>query len=203
METMTAGPVDDLTDRAAQAFTAYQSGDLSRMADLVDLLTPMLWHVARAARLDAQSAEDVVQVGWLRLVEHSQAIEQPQAVVAWLVTTVRRESWRVSRQSARTRPQDLEDPTAADAEPLGVPHLPDPGEVAALHDGHARLWQHISSLSPRCQTLLRIISFAETPNYAAISRELGMPVGSIGPTRGRCLATLRTALLNDPHWSAS
>jgi RNA polymerase sigma factor (sigma-70 family) len=201
---MNAEPVESMTDRAAEAFRDYQEGAAERMADLVDLLTPTLWHVARACRLDRQSAEDVVQVAWMRLVEHADGIEESQAIVAWLVTTVRRESWRVSKQAQRTRPDDFED----NLDPLqetvvGPRQAPDPAEVAALEDRRQRLWEHIAALTPRCQQLLRIICFAESPNYAAISQDLGMPVGSIGPTRGRCLATLRKALLSDPHWSAS
>lgn len=203
MDTVTAGPVEGLTDQAARAFRDYHAGESTRMGDLVDLLSPMLWHVARACRLDAQAAEDAVQVGWLRLLEHADGIEDPQAVVSWLVTTVRRESWRVSRLGDRTRPQDLEAPSADEVEPLGATLAPDPGEVAVLQDRSRRLWEHIGRLTPRCQELLRIICFAESPDYAAISRDLGMPVGSIGPTRGRCLATLRTALLDDPHWSTT
>ena len=65
------------------------------------------------------------------------------------------------------------------------------------------LWLHVKELNPRCQALLRVVAFATKPDYAAISAALGMPVGSIGPTRGRCLATLRTALSNDPRWSMS
>ena len=56
------------------------------------------------------------------------------------------------------------------------------------------LWRHVSGLSERCRYLLRVIAFAERPDYAAIADALGMPVGSIGPTRGRCLAKLRVAL---------
>ncbi|MBA2694385.1 MAG: RNA polymerase sigma factor [Ornithinimicrobium sp.] len=201
---MTAGPVESMTDQAAAAFRDFQGGQQHRMADLVDLLTPTLWHVARACRLDHQAAEDAVQFGWLRLVEHAEVIEDPQAVVAWLVTTVRRECWRVSRHAARTRPDDFEtEHELQDAELLGQAPPPDPAVVAALDQDKQLLWGHLGSLTPRCQALLRIICFAEAPNYAAISEDLGMPVGSIGPTRGRCLSTLRKALLADPHWSPS
>ena len=67
-------------------------------------------------------------------------------------------------------------------------------------DGDGRLWQHIAQLSERCRALLRVIAFADRPDYAAVAEALGMPVGSIGPTRGRCLAKLRQQLANDPAW---
>jgi DNA-directed RNA polymerase specialized sigma24 family protein len=62
------------------------------------------------------------------------------------------------------------------------------------------LWRHVAGLSERCRYLLRVIAFADRPDYAAIAEALGMPVGSIGPTRGRCLAALRAALVLDPAY---
>ena len=67
-------------------------------------------------------------------------------------------------------------------------------------DTDHRLWQHIEALPERCRTLLRVIAFADRPDYAELAKALGMPQGSIGPTRGRCLAKLRVALANDPTW---
>jgi DNA-directed RNA polymerase specialized sigma24 family protein len=61
-------------------------------------------------------------------------------------------------------------------------------------DDSERLWQRVQELSPRCQRLLRIIAFDDRPDYAGIADELGMPIGSIGPTRGRCLAKLKALL---------
>ena len=63
-----------------------------------------------------------------------------------------------------------------------------------------RLWQHIEGLPERCRALLRVIAFADRPDYAELAQALGMPQGSIGPTRGRCLAKLRLALAQDPSW---
>ena len=180
-----------LADRAGQAFAAYRSGDVDRMSELVEILTPLLWHTARSQRLDEGSAHDVVQTAWLRLVENADRIADPQAVMGWLLVTVRRESWRLSRRDARV---DGElDETAEDP-------APGPDALTVLHEGDQSLWQHLMALTPRCQALLRVIAFADRPDYAAVSEALGMPVGSIGPTRGRCLAKLREALLADPTW---
>ena len=65
------------------------------------------------------------------------------------------------------------------------------------------LWRHFKDLPERCQQLLRVIALAERPDYAQVADALGMPVGSIGPTRGRCLAKLKLALLGDPGWATS
>lgn len=192
--TPTAG---NLAARAAEAFAAYQAGDRERMGELVDVLTPVLWHTARAQRLDQQLAEDVIQTAWIRLIENADGIKDPQAVLAWLLTTVRREAWRMLKRDGRTLPVDeVPEPDAHD-----MPEPLDPAIAAVLRDGQVALWRHVSTLPQRCQTLLRVIAFVDRPDYAAVSEALKMPVGSIGPTRGRCLAKLRTALLADPTWS--
>jgi RNA polymerase sigma factor (sigma-70 family) len=200
---MTTPASPTLADRAAEAFAAYREGDRERMSELVDLLTPVLWHTARGQRLDQTSAEDVIQTAWIRLVERADGIQDAQAVLAWHITTVRREAWRVLKQEGRALPSDdLGDDDVREDAPRNEDAL-DPAVAAVLHDDQRRLWQHIHTLSQRCQALLRIIAFVDRPDYGAVSEALGMPVGSIGPTRGRCLAKLRAALSGDPTWSAS
>ncbi|MFT3888677.1 MAG: sigma factor [Arachnia sp.] len=106
---------DSLAQEAADAFRGYLAGDHGRMADLVSLLTKPLWAVARAAGLSPSQAEDVVQGAWLRLVQHADAIRDPQAVFAWLLTTVRRDAWRVAGRPANDELPD--EPASADAGP--------------------------------------------------------------------------------------
>jgi RNA polymerase sigma factor (sigma-70 family) len=199
---MTTANLGSLADRAAQVFALYQAGRRERMADLVDLLTPVLWHTARSQRLDHQQAEDAVQTAWLRLVENVDSVKDPQAVLGWLVTTVRREAWRVTRREDRMTVTD-EPPESGVDQPLAKPAIADPAAEVVLEEGQRLLWGHIQRLPLRCQELLRVIAFSDRPDYAEISHALGMPVGSIGPTRGRCLAKLKTALQADPTWSAS
>ncbi len=194
---MTTPASPTLADRAADAFAAYREGDRERMSELVDLLTPVLWHTARGQRLDQTTAEDVIQTAWIRLVERADAIAEPQAVLAWLITTVRREAWRVLKKSGRAIPTD----EIPDGEVDGIPTPLDPAAEAVLREDQRSLWRSVSRLSERCQALLRIIAFVDRPDYAAVSTALGMPVGSIGPTRGRCLAKLRSLLTADPNWS--
>jgi RNA polymerase sigma factor (sigma-70 family) len=184
-----------LTTRAATAFTEYRDGDRQALHTLVAAVTPVLWHVARSCGLSPQNAEDTVQTTWLRLVEHAESIESPQAVLGWLCTTTKREAWRVQRITRTVDPVDT-----TELEPDGgTAH--DPAQVAAMNDEARRLWEHFVTLTPKCQQILRVVCMGGAPDYASLAEAMGVPIGSIGPTRGRCLTALRRALLDDPHWS--
>jgi len=185
---------ETLASRAATLFVRFRDGNEPAMGELVGLLTPILWHTVRAQRLEREAAEDVVQSTWLALVRNSAAIADPQAVLAWLIVTAKRESWRVAKRDERVEPKDFEDDEVVTA-PRDLPE-----ERVLRSDTDNRLWQHVAQLPDRCQALLRVIAFADRPDYAAVAKALGMPVGSIGPTRGRCLAKLRLQLANDPAW---
>lgn len=192
-------PTETLASRAGAAFAAYQDGDRQRLSELVDLATPLLWHTVRAQRVGYDQAEDVVQTTWLRLVHHAEVIHDSRAVLAWLIVTAKRESWRVVKDGRRARPMAESDDDAELADTAM-----DGPESTALASADGRvLWRHIESLSARCRSLLRIVAFSDRPDYAAIAQALGMPVGSIGPTRGRCLAKLRLLLDADPQWGTS
>ena len=189
-----------LVDLAAHAFAAYVDGDSTAMEALVAAVTPLLWHTARAQGADEASAQDAVQTAWMRLIEHSARIEDPQAVLQWLLTTTKREAWTAVRRSRRAVPvAEWEEGTVADRQ---AP-LPRPDMVAEVAESRSALWSHIGRLSPRCQQLLRLVAFVDRPDYGAVSAALGMPIGSIGPTRGRCLGKLRAALDSDPTWAVT
>jgi RNA polymerase sigma factor (sigma-70 family) len=192
---MNGGTVEDsLATRAGRLFAEYRDGDHAKMADLVHILTPILWHTARSSRLDAASAEDVLQTVWLTLVRKSDTIAEPLALLQWMVVSTKREAWRVAKNQVRFKTDDLESTPVAANNGASI-------EDAILRDdSDSRLWRHIAALPERCRTLLRVIAFADRPDYAELARALGMPQGSIGPTRGRCLAKLRIALAQDPSW---
>jgi len=169
-----------LLARAAQ-------GDQRAWDELVAEHSRLLWAVARSFRLDAADANDVVQTTWLRLVEHLDRIEDPRRLVGWLVTTARREAMRVLRRSGRERPAGEESALdRADDSPAV--------DAALLMDERDRaLWQAYERLGEKCQQLLRI-AVTHPAAYEEISAALGMPVGSIGPTRRRCLTQLKSLL---------
>jgi RNA polymerase sigma factor (sigma-70 family) len=185
---------ETLASRAARLFASFRGGDERAMAELVSLLTPILWHTARAQRLDRESAEDVVQSTWLALVRAADSISDAQAVLAWVIVTTKRESWRIAKRADRVEPREFEDDDVVTA-PRDLPE-----ERVLRSDSDGRLWQHIAQLPQRCQALLRVIAFSDRPDYAAVAKALGMPIGSIGPTRGRCLAKLRLQLAEDTAW---
>jgi RNA polymerase sigma factor (sigma-70 family) len=167
------------------------NGDQAAWDALVDRYTNLLWSVARGYRLERADAADVIQVAWLRLVEHLPRLRDPERVGAWLATTVRRECLQVI--AARKRHGGpVEDEVLT-----GLPDGSAPVDARLLADERDRhLWQAFAGMQERCQRLLRILMTDPPPSYQDVAETLTMPVGSIGPTRARCLERLR-ALLDD------
>ena len=182
--------------RLAAALARAQAGETAALGDVVRELNPLLWHVARAQGLSADDAVDVVQTTWLELLRRLGQIHSPSALTTWLVTATRREAWHTN---ARRRRSSAAEPTTLDAA-----LEPAPPADAAVGDGErsAALWRNFQLLPGRCRELLRVVATADRPDYTTLAAALGMPRGSVGPTRGRCLAKLRELLLADPAWSA-
>jgi RNA polymerase sigma factor (sigma-70 family) len=181
--------------RLSACIELAREGDRGAFDEVIRELNPLLWQVVRAQGLGTEEAADVIQTAWLELVRGLQQIRSSQALTAWLITVARREAWRVRTRSRRQIPANM----------TMLESVPDPGPEpyqGLLADERDRvLWRHFQRLPERCRTLLRVIAYADRPDYAAVAEALGMPHGSIGPTRGRCLAKLREMLLADPAWS--
>jgi RNA polymerase sigma factor (sigma-70 family) len=166
---------------------AASQGDRDAWNALVGRYSGLIWSVARAHRLGDADAADVFQTTWLRLVEHLAEIRDADRVGAWLATTARHECLRVLRVGQRhvlTDGFDLPDEAsdgALDARLLGA-------------ERDAALWRAFARISERCGALLRMLAADPAPSYDEVSAALDMPVGSIGPTRGRCLEQLRERL---------
>jgi RNA polymerase sigma factor (sigma-70 family) len=188
-------PSPDADEHLGRLLERARDGDRESLRELVRVLDPVLWRVARAQGLGAEDAADVVQTSWLELMRRLHEIRTPRAVTAWLITTTRREAWHRRSRARRDVPGEpavLE--TVADGGPA-------PGERLLADERDRVLWRHFERLSERCRDLLRIVAQVERPDYTVIAAAFGMPHGSIGPTRGRCLAKLRAMLLDDPAWS--
>ncbi|ANS78481.1 putative RNA polymerase sigma factor [Serinicoccus hydrothermalis] len=192
-ETGVQGDPPSLGDRAGACFHRYREGQDQALGELVELATPLLWNVARAHGCDREAAEDVVQDVWIRLVDRAADIRESGAVLGWLVIAVKRESWRTARVARRTS----YDPTGT-VDPGGTEAGPEAATI--LTERQQLLWGAVHDLSERCRQLLRIVAFCDRPDYDEVSAALGMPRGSIGPTRGRCLDKLRRSLAADERW---
>ena len=166
-------------------------GDDVAWAALVERYTPLLWSVARAHRLSTADAGDVIQTAWLRLVKRLGTLQDPERVGAWLATTVRRECLRVLRRSGR---ETLD----ADAGLLVAGPDADAPDRHVLNEAtHEAVRRAIAELPEESQRLLHILFTDPPPSYAEVAAALGMPVGSIGPTRGRVLERLRKIMVRE------
>jgi RNA polymerase sigma factor (sigma-70 family) len=183
------GPTSSgLYDAATDAFRRWRAGDEAALDDLVRVMSPVLWHVVRATGLDRETTEDVVQNTWVTLVRSAESVRDAQAITRWLCTAARREAWRVSKAATRTRP--VEDDVLDARMPVQV----SPEAAVVTDDENHRLWQALGQLPERCQKLLRIVAWEPRPDYSAVAETMQMPIGSIGPTRRRCLDKLRVEL---------
>ncbi|WP_116021230.1 RNA polymerase sigma factor [Thermomonospora umbrina] len=179
---MQAVPSGELVVRA-------RAGDETAWAALTERYSGMLWAIARAYGLGGADAADLVQVTWLRLVEHIDALRRPARVGTWLAVTARREAARALRSSAVRRAGE----SPAGPEPAD-PTTPD--AVCAERERLRAVVDALGALPDLCRQVLRL--FAGSPTYAEVAAALDIPVGSVGPTRTRCLASLRKRLGGPP-----
>jgi DNA-directed RNA polymerase specialized sigma24 family protein len=156
-------PVTDLV-------TLARNGDKQAWDALVERYAPLIWSICRRHRLDGADAGDVGQSVWLLLVDHLGNLRDPAALPGrGPLTAGHAPDWE-------TLP--CEQATTADQELLTA-------------ERHAALRQALLELSPDCQQLIALLTADPPEPYAQISARLGIPVGSIGPTRRRCLDKLR------------
>jgi RNA polymerase sigma factor (sigma-70 family) len=159
-------------------------GDQAAWDALVDRFAGLVWSIARAHRLSAADAADVSQTTWLRLVEHLGRIRDPERVGAWLAATARHECLRVIRHAGRFIADGDVDLDAVGTEP-------EPSTLLLATERTAALWRAVEALPERCRTLIRALMADPAPSYEDIAAAFDIPIGSIGPTRARCLDQLK------------
>jgi RNA polymerase sigma factor (sigma-70 family) len=161
-------------------------GDSASWNRLVERFTPLVLSIVRRNRLQDAEAQDVVQTVWLRLVEHLGAIREPRALPGWIATTTRNECHHVH---GGHRPV-----LSADLDARGRPDDAAPGPDGHLLEGerHEALLAALAELPGRQRELLLLLIEDPPLPYEEISRRLGMPIGSIGPTRARAIARIRS-----------
>jgi RNA polymerase sigma factor (sigma-70 family) len=178
-------------DEVTALVVGAAEGDDRSWAGLVDRYSSLLWAIARNHRLSTNDAADVVQTVWLKLAEHLHRIVDPRSLPGWLSTTTRRECTRVARVGKREEPRD----TGPWMERADGARPPDPVHEVAVAERDLALWEALGELDPRCSTLLRVLCAEPPLTYDEVSQALDIPVGSIGPTRGRCLDKLRRGIV--------
>jgi RNA polymerase sigma factor (sigma-70 family) len=166
---------------------AARGGDRTAWDQIVERYAPLVWGICRRHRLSRSDTDDVGQNVWLRLFESLGTLREAAALPGWLARTTRNECLRVLRSAGqRERAEHTIDP-----EPGlegGYDLVEDELERAQRH---LALRESFGQLRPQCQELLSMLFRDARPPYRQIGGQLGMKVGSIGPTRERCLAELR------------
>ena len=173
----------------AQLVHRAADGDWWAWERLVDQYGKLIWATTHDFKLAESDAADVVQATWLRLLENIHRLEYPERVGSWLAVTARHECLR--NLTARKRLVLTLDDAPIDGVAL---HEPDVDERLLAEERAQTVREALSRLPWQWQRLLELLMSDPPASYAEISDQLGLPVGSIGPTRGRCLERLRVML---------
>jgi RNA polymerase sigma factor (sigma-70 family) len=176
-------------DDVAHLLTRAADGDQQAWNRLVERFSPLLWSVCRSIGLGNADSADAFQLTWMRLLENLDSIHDPARLAGWLGTTCRRECLSIIRRGKRTQPT---------GDDLLLDRFAEPGDGAdrpvLVAERDAALWRAFGRLDQRCRDILRILVVEPDggrASYELAAAALGMPVGSLGPNRGRCLARLR------------
>ncbi len=169
-------------------------GDQGAWNELIERYAPLVWSICVRYQLERQDIDDVGQSVWLLLVENIADLREPAALPGWLATTTKHECLRVVRAARRHDRHGLppEEQMPPDLSATVIEQEIIDAEL------NAALRAAFAELPASCHELLSLLIGDPAPGYAEISEKLGMPVGSIGPTRARCLDRLRRS----PHLSA-
>lgn len=163
---------------------ACLNGDERAWEALVERYGRLVASIPRGMGLSAADAEDVFQHVFVQLLGHLARLRDRDRLSSWLITTARRESWRVAKQAGRD---------AALAEAVAAAGAP--AEETVRFEREAAVRAAMTRLDERCRLLLTALFLDPTPaRYAALARTLGVPIGSIGPTRARCFRKLEAIL---------
>ena len=176
-------PESEMSD--PQLVAACLEGSDAAWAALVDRYSRLVYSIPARHRLPEDLRDDVFQSVWTITVRHLAGLRDAQSLPAWLIRTTQRETWRVARAARHTRELAETD----------QPAWADPDE-ADLLEARQHLREALDSMDERCRRLLLAVFREQRPDYQIISEQLGIPRGSIGPTRGRCLNKLRTLMNN-------
>jgi RNA polymerase sigma factor (sigma-70 family) len=187
-------------DPAAEARALLErcvAGEAGAWDELVRRHRRLVYSVPRRAGLAADVCDDIFQETFTLLLRKLDRLHSPGGLPKWLATTARQLTLR------RVRGDTFRAKTAApvdsvDAAPAGVPSVED---ALARWETRSQVAEAFAGLAARCRELLEAIVLGDgRPDYRAVADRLGMPIGSLGPTRARCLAALLRRL-RDAGWT--
>lgn len=161
-------------------------GDQRAWRTLHQRYAPLIRSVAARYRLGGVDADDLSQLVWLKLVEHLKHLREPRALPGWIQTTARNEALKILAMKQRTQPAD----PATDFRFDAMEHV-DLDEDLERRERQSAVRAGLASLRPQHRELLLLLASDVEFSYEEIGQRLGIPTGSIGPTRARCLAKLR------------
>jgi len=188
-----AGDTETMETPVSALLRSAADGDRQAWDRLVDRYADLVWSICRKLGMNSEDAADAVQLTWLALLENLDRIREPERLAGWLATTCRRQCLSIMRRSRPT--VHVED----DLMERLLSHGSAADEAVLTAEQFALVWQAFRQLSELCQRVLRaLVVEAEDgpPSYRVVAANLQMPVGSLGPTRARCLGQLRKLLDN-------
>jgi len=179
-----------------------RDGDQAAWDELIERYSPLVWSICVRYQLARHDIDDVGQSVWLLLVEQIGRLREPAALPGWLATTTRHECLRILRAARRQDQVEL----PPEGQMPSDPNVTMIEQEIIVAERDAALRAAFAELPPGCHELLSMLMSDPPCAYADISATLGIPVGSIGPTRARCLNRLRrsphlTAVLGEPERS--
>lgn len=169
-----------------------RAGDDRAWRQLVDGHSGLVWSIIRGFRFDYDTSHDVFQTVWLRLAENLDRIREPDRLASWLGQTTRNQCVGITRQRARVVPaaEVMDEGRPLDHE---LPLFPQPGERLERDLDRMAVAAAYDRLGQRCRVLLSLLLADPPVPYSEIAKILNLAVGSIGPTRARCLESLRNS----------
>lgn len=164
---------------------ACLAGDTRAWEEFVDRYQRLLYSIPRRQGLSPTDAEDVLQITFGIALRKLETLRDETRLSAWLIRVAYRESWRLRQRRDRTESLGTHDVAAQE---------PSDADLLKWEQQHI-IRQELAKLDGRCRRLIAALFFgAETPSYERVAQELGMPLGSIGPTRARCFQKLERLL---------
>ena len=184
-------PTFDMQPTDKELLISCRGGDESSWQALVDRYQRLIYAIPRRAGLNEDQASEVFQEVIVTLYEKMNDINEPDRLHAWLVTTARRKTWRLLSKERMTQSTKSGEGDAGDEALAVVDNALLPDETLVRLEEEHRIRTALADLDPRCRQLLTMLYYqAEPPPYSDVATALGMPEGSIGPTRARCLKKL-------------